>query len=54
LTYAGGLHHLKEIQTLTTPDLEKLKADLPKVKITSPRMTAEHHTQWDGFKAKKK
>jgi hypothetical protein len=63
-TYAGGLNRLKEIPGLTTLDLKdvalspedlaKLKADLPKVKITFTPMTAEYRAQWDGWAAKKK
>ena len=63
-TYAGGLNRLKEIPGLTTLDLKdvalspedlaKLKADLPKVKITFTRMTVEYRAQWDGWVAKKK
>ena len=63
-SYAGGLHRLKEISTLTTLDLKdvalsdedlaKLKADLPKVKITFTPMTAEYRSQWNGWAAKKK
>lgn len=63
-TYAGGLNRLKEIPGLTTLDLKdvalspedlaKLKADLPKVKITFTPMTAEYRAQWDGWVAKKK
>ena len=63
-TYAGGLNRLKEIPGLTTLDLKdvalspedlaKLKADLPKVKITFTPMTADYRAQWDGWAAKKK
>ena len=63
-TYAGGLNRLKEIPGLTTLDLKdvalspedlaKLKADLPKVKITFTPMTAHYRAQWDGWAAKKK
>ncbi len=63
-TYAGGLNRLKEIPSLTTLDLKdvalsdedlaKLKADLPKVKITFTPMTPEYRAQWDGWAAKKK
>ena len=63
-SYAGGLNHLKEIKGLTTLDLKdvalsdedlaKLKADLPKAKITFTPMTAEYRAQWDGWAAKKK
>lgn len=63
-SYAGGLNHLKEIKGLTTLDLKdvalseedlaKVKADLPKVKITFTPMTAEYRAQWDGWAAKKK
>lgn len=62
-TYANGLRHLKESRSLETLDLKdvalseedlaKLKADLPKVKITFAPMTAEYRAQWDE-KAKKK
>lgn len=63
-TYAGGLNRLKEIPGLATLDLKdvalspedlaKLKADLPKVKITFTPMTAEYRAQWDAWVAKKK
>ena len=63
-TYSGGLHRLKEIPGLTTLDLKdvalsdedlaKLKADLPKVKISFTPMTPEYRTQWNGWAAKKK
>lgn len=63
-TYAGGLRHLKESRSLTTLDLKdvdladedlaKLKADLPKVKITFTPMTPEYRKQWDAAAAKKK
>lgn len=63
-TYAGGLNRLKEIPGLATLDLKdvalspedlaKLKADLPKVKITFTPMTAEYRAQWDAWAAKKK
>ena len=63
-SYAGGLNRLKEISGLTTLDLKdvaisdddltKLKADLPKVKITFTPMTAEYRKQWDALKAKGK
>ncbi len=63
-TYAGGLNRLKEIPGLVTLDLKdialspedlaKLKADLPKVKLTFTPMTAEYRAQWDGWAAKKK
>ena len=63
-TYSGGLHRLKEIPGLTTLDLKdvaladedlaKLKADLPKVKITFTPMTADYRTQWNNWAAKKK
>lgn len=63
-TYAGGLNRLKEIPGLTTLDLKdvalspedlaKLKADLPRVKVTFTPMTAEYRAQWDGWAAKKK
>jgi hypothetical protein len=53
-TYAGGLNRLKEIPGFTTLDLKdvalspedlaKLKADLPKVKLTFVPMTAESGT----------
>ena len=63
-TYAGGLNRLKEIPNLATLDLKdvalsaedlaKLKADLPKVKITFTPMTPEYRAQWDAWVAKKK
>lgn len=63
-TYAGGLHRLKEIPGLATLDLKdvalapedlaKLKADLPKVKLTFTPMTAEYRAQFDAWAAKKK
>ena len=63
-TYAGGLRRLKELPALTTldlkdvalapEDLEKLKADLPKVKITFTAMTPEYRAQYDAWAAKKK
>jgi hypothetical protein len=63
-SYAGGLSRLKEIPALTTldlkdvalapDDLEKLKADLPKVKITFTPMTPEYRAQFDVWAAKKK
>lgn len=63
-TYAGGLNRLKEIPSLATlelkdvaisaEDLAKLKADLPKVKITFTPMNPEYRGQWDGWAAKKK
>ncbi len=63
-TYAGGLNRLKELPGLVTLDLKdialspedlaKLKADLPKVKLTFTPMTAEYRAQWDGWAAKKK
>ncbi|MEY4483043.1 MAG: hypothetical protein RL693_495 [Verrucomicrobiota bacterium] len=63
-TYAGGLNRLKELPNLATLDLKdvalsdadlaKLKADLPKVKITYTPMTPEYRTQWDAMMAKKK
>ena len=63
-TYAGGLNRLKEIPGLATLDLKdvavspedlaKLKADLPKVKITFTPMTADYRAQWDAWAAKKK
>lgn len=63
-TYAGGLNRLKEIPGLATlelkdvalsdEDLAKLKADLPKVKITFTPMTPEYHAQWDAWVARKK
>ncbi len=63
-TYPGGLNRLKEIPGLTTlelkdvalspEDLAKLKADLPKVKLTFTPMTAEYRAQWDAWAAKKK
>ena len=63
-TYAGGLNRLKEIPNLaaldlkdvalSAEDLAKLKADLPKVKITYTPMTAEYRAQWDAWAAKKK
>ncbi|CAN5830782.1 hypothetical protein BH11VER1_BH11VER1_04490 [soil metagenome] len=63
-TYAGGLNRLKELPNLATlnlkdvalsdGDLAKLKADLPKVKITFTPMTSEYRTQWDAMVAKKK
>lgn len=63
-TYAGGLNRLKEAPKLATldlkddaispEDLEKLKADLPNVKITFTPMTPEYRAQWDGWAAKKK
>ena len=34
--------------------LAKLKADLPKVKLTFTPMTPEYRAQWDGWAAKKK
>lgn len=63
-TYAGGLNRLKEVPGLMTlelkdvalspEDLAKLKADLPKVKITFTPMTADYRAQWEGWAAKKK
>ena len=63
-TYAGGLNRLKEIPHLATLDLKdvalapedlaRLKADLPKVKITFTPMSAEYRAQWDAWAAKKK
>lgn len=63
-TYAGGLNRLKELPNLATlelkdvalagDDLAKLKADLPKVKITFTPMTPEYRSQWDAWAAKKK
>ena len=64
LTYNGGLNQLKNLPELTTLDLKeaaisdedlaKLKADLPKVKITFTPMTAAYRAQWDGWAAKRK
>ena len=64
LTYTGGLSQLKNLPELTTLDLKeaaisdedlaKLKADLPKVKITFTPMTAAYRAQWDGWAAKRK
>lgn len=64
LTYAGGLNQLKKLPALATLDLKevaisdddlaKLKADLPKVKITHTPMPAAYRAQWDGWAAKKK
>lgn len=61
-TYAGGLNHLKELHSLTTLDLKdvalpdedlaKLKADLPKVKITFTPMTPEYRAERDAKAAK--
>lgn len=63
-TYAGGLNRLKELPNLATlelkdvalaeEDLAKLKADLPKVKITFTPMTPEYRVQFDAWAAKKK
>ena len=63
-TYAGGLNRLKELPNLATlelkdvalsnEDLAKLKADLPKVKLTATPMTPEYRAQWDAWAAKKK
>ena len=63
-TFAGGLHRLKELPNLATLDLKdvaishedlaKLKADLPKVKITFTPMAPEYRTQWDAWVGKKK
>ncbi|NBU10911.1 MAG: hypothetical protein EB141_15400 [Verrucomicrobia bacterium] len=63
-TYAGGLNRLKEIPGLATLDLKdvalspedlaKLKADLPKVKLTFTPMTPEYRAQWDAWATKKK
>ena len=64
LSYAGGLNQLKKLPNLETldfhdvvisdEDLAKLKADLPKVKMTHTRMTPEYRAQWDAWLAKKK
>jgi hypothetical protein len=63
-TYAGGLNHLKELPNLekltlnevalSEEDLAKLKADLPKVKITYTPMKPEYRKDWDGWAAKRK
>ena len=63
-TYAGGLNRLKELPNLATlelkdvalapDDLAKLKADLPKVKLTFTPMTPEYRAQFDTWAAKKK
>ena len=42
------------LQALSDEDLAKLKADLPKVKISFTPMTPEYRTQWNGWAAKKK
>ena len=62
--YSGGLQRLKEIPGLTTLDLKdvaisdedlaKLKADLPKVKITFTPMNPDYRKQWDAMRAKVK
>ena len=62
LTYDGGLNLLKKLPNLATldfhevaiseGDLAKLKADLPKVKITVTPMLPEYRIQWDGWAAK--
>ena len=63
-TYAGGLNRLKELPNLailelkdvalSNEDLAKLKADLPKVKLTHTPMTPEYRAQWEAWAAKKK
>ena len=63
-TYADGLNRLKELPNLATlelkdvalppDDLAKLKADLPKVKLTHTPMTPEYRAQWEAWAAKKK
>jgi len=63
LTYDGGLKLLKNVPNLETlefheaaitdEDLAKLKADLPKVKITFTPMTPEYRAQWNAWAAKK-
>ena len=63
-TYAGGLNRLKELPNLAIlelkdvalshEDLAKLKADLPKVKLTHTPMTPEYRAQWEAWAAKKK
>jgi hypothetical protein len=59
LTYAGGLQHLKGLASLTTldlvevnlppGDLEKLQADLPKVKITHSPMSEASRARRDAL-----
>lgn len=63
LSYEGGLKLLKNLPNLETldfhevaltdEDLSKLKADLPKVKITFTPMTPEYRAQWNAWAAKK-
>ena len=63
-TFAGGLNRLKELPNLailelkdvalSNEDLAKLKADLPKVKLTHTPMTPEYRAQWEAWAAKKK
>ncbi len=63
LSYEGGLKLLKKIPNLETlefheaaiseEDLTKLKADLPKVKLTFTPMTPEYRAQWNAWMAKK-
>ena len=62
-TYKGGLRLLKNLPALTTldlievdlpaGDLEKLQADLPKVKITHTEMTAQSREKRERAAAKK-
>jgi len=62
LTYGGGLNRLKDLPNLATldfhevaisdADLAKLKADLPKAKISFTPMTPEYRAQWDAWAAK--
>ena len=63
LSYEGGLKLLKNVPNLETvdfhevvltdDDLSKLKADLPKVKVTFTPMTPEYRAQWNAWAAKK-